>query len=245
MKTLGNNSLSNVKKFLILMLAFSPSIALASDDLTVVPVKDNTVITESKHLDITNMLAVVRPEPKKEIPKPVAPPEPVIHEVKDGDTLTSIGEDNQMPWMRVYDANANVEDPNIIKPGDNLRIPRADENLTSRPIPENAPPIPEQSVPATVQTYVPTSELIGSYGWVSGGGNCVNTAKQYGKSQPGNPISWSPTTQTPFIGAAVLFYFNHVAIVTGIHSDGSVEVTHENCPGCPTRYPRSAIRGFF
>lgn len=258
MKTLGDNSLSNVKKFLILMLVFSPSIALADDEPTVQPVNDKVItLTEPKQLDIATMLAVVMPESvKKEAPKPVAPkpPEPVMHEVQDGDTLTSIGEAHQLPWTRVYDANTEVDDPNFIKPGEKLRIPRADEDIAARPIPENAPPVPEpvQPVAQTAAVYkVPvhyepsTPELIGSYGWVAAGGNCVNTAKNYGKNQPGNPINWVPTTQTPFIGAAALFYFNHVAIVTGIHSDGSIEVTHENCPGCPTRYPRSQIRGFF
>lgn len=91
----------------------------------------------------------------------------------------------------------------------------------------------------------PTVGLIGSYGYARAGGNCVNTARAWGKSQPGNPISWTPTTQTPFIGAAALFHFNHVGVVQGLHEDGSLEIVHENCGGCPSRYPRFMFRGFF
>lgn len=82
-------------------------------------------------------------------------------------------------------------------------------------------------------------------GYISGGGNCVEFARQFGKNQPGNPISWAVSTRTPFVGAAVLFPYNHVGIVTGIHSDGSIEVAHANCPGCSTHYSMSQVRGFF
>lgn len=87
--------------------------------------------------------------------------------------------------------------------------------------------------------------IAGSMGYISGMGNCVDFARQFGKNQPGNPISWRVSTMTPFVGAAVLFPFNHVGIVTGIHSDGSIEVAHANCPGCSTHYSMSQVRGFF
>jgi hypothetical protein len=87
--------------------------------------------------------------------------------------------------------------------------------------------------------------LTGAYGYALAGGNCVNTAKAWGKNQPGNPISWVPTTSTPFIGAAALFPYNHVAVVVGLWSNGDIEVAQENCPACPHRYPRGAFRGFF
>lgn len=90
-----------------------------------------------------------------------------------------------------------------------------------------------------------SGELIaGTLGYISPITNCVTFVNQFGKNQPGNPITWIPTTNTPFIGAAVLFYTNHVAILTG-YGNGFVEVAHGGCATCSTRYPMSAIRGYF
>lgn len=110
--------------------------------------------------------------------------------------------------------------------------------LPPPPLPE--PPAVSQSVSEVVYTV---GELVGSFGYALAGGNCVN---EPGVNNPGwgNPIEWPVTSQTPWIGASVLFYFNHVAVVTGVWSNGDVEIRHQNCPNCPTRYPRSMIRGF-
>lgn len=100
----------------------------------------------------------------------------------------------------------------------------------------------------SVEAYpnTPASYLVaGVVGWSEASGNCVDEAKAYGKNQPGNPISWVPTTDQPFLGAAVLFYFNHVAIVVGIYDNEDVEVIQQNSPGAPHRYSPSEIRGYF
>lgn len=85
----------------------------------------------------------------------------------------------------------------------------------------------------------------GAIGYSDPGGNCVDIAHEYGKNQPGNPISWVPTTNSPFIGAAALFYVNHVAVVVGIYSNGDIEVAQANCPGCAHRISPEEIRGYF
>ena len=87
--------------------------------------------------------------------------------------------------------------------------------------------------------------LTGSKGWAKPYGNCVNTARAFGKVQPGNPIAWRVSTRTPFIGAAALFKYNHVAIVAGIYDNGDIEVYHENFRGGRTRFKASEIRGYF
>lgn len=78
--------------------------------------------------------------------------EPKIVQVQPGDYLAKIAEENQTTYPRVYDANPDIKDPDIIYPGDKLRIPDADEQLPSRPLPENAvvPPVPQSvsQVPA-------------------------------------------------------------------------------------------------
>lgn len=60
---------------------------------------------------------------------------PVIKVVEPGDTLSAIATDNQTTYSRLYDANIQIEHPDIIRPGLNVRIPAVDEQLTSRQLP--------------------------------------------------------------------------------------------------------------
>lgn len=78
--------------------------------------------------------AAVTPDPK--------PPEPVIVEVAAGDTLTIIAETHDTTYSRLFDANESIQNPDIIQPGDKIRIPAADEQITSRPLPA-APVLPQ------------------------------------------------------------------------------------------------------
>ncbi len=85
----------------------------------------------------TQVLATNTEAPAVEVP-PV--PEPVMHEVKKGDSLSKIAKAHNTEWKRLYDANAFISDPNIINPGDKLRIPFADEVVAERPLPATIAP---------------------------------------------------------------------------------------------------------
>jgi hypothetical protein len=98
-------------------------------------------------------------------------------------------------------------------------------------------PVETPQIVAT-QAY---GDLAGSLGYSLPYGNCVN---EIANRPSGNPITWTVTTQTPYIGAAALFYYNHVARVTGIWSNGDLEVAQQNSPGAPHRIPIALIRGF-
>ena len=65
-----------------------------------------------------------------------ATPAPVIVTVQEGDNLSSIAAANNSTWQRIYDVNLNITDPNIINPGEQLRIPTSDEQLTDRALPQ-------------------------------------------------------------------------------------------------------------
>lgn len=79
--------------------------------------------------------------------------------VEPGDYLSKIAEANGTNYQRLYYANTNIDNPDLIFPGEQLRVPAADENLTPRPLPENAPAEVkaqvqvEQSQPATAPAY--------------------------------------------------------------------------------------------
>ena len=85
--------------------------------------------------------------------------------------------------------------------------------------------------------------LMGSIGYALPYGNCVD---EPGVNNPGwgNPIDWPVLSQTPSIGATALWTYNHTGVVTGIWSDGSIEVRHRNYRGGQSRFSPGEFRGF-
>ncbi len=74
--------------------------------------------------------------------------------VQPGDNLSKIAVANKTTYVRLYDANTNINDPDLIFTGQTIRIPAPDEELASRPLPEKvkaaaaATPVP--AAPRTV-----------------------------------------------------------------------------------------------
>lgn len=99
------------------------------------------------------------------------------------------------------------------------------------------------AVQAATLTSSYEGSLTGSYGYASPFGNCVN---EPGVNNPGwgNPIDWPVLSTVPTLGATFLFYSNHTGVVTGIWSNGDLEVRHQNYVGGQHRFPRSMFRGF-
>lgn len=81
------------------------------------------------------------------------PPDKVVT-VVEGDNLTSIAEANQTTYQRLFDANDSISDPNLINPGDQLRIPKVSEQLPERALPVSTPV--SQPIAQTYQ-YTPRS----------------------------------------------------------------------------------------
>jgi LysM repeat protein len=59
----------------------------------------------------------------------------VIVEVKSGDSLSKIAKKQKTTYQRIFYANDFIKDPNIIHPGEDVRIPAKDEKLKERAIP--------------------------------------------------------------------------------------------------------------
>jgi LysM repeat protein len=124
------------------------------------------------------------PAPSAQPAQP-AQPEPVIVTVQSGDTLSSIAEANNSTYVRIFDANESLTDPNVINPGQQLRIPTADEQLPDRmPVAAPAPAPVVSSAPTARRSYAATS-----YPAVSG-----NDAKAfiYSHESGNNPNATSP-----------------------------------------------------
>lgn len=69
--------------------------------------------------------------------------------VQQGDYLAKIAENNGTTHQRIFYANEKIVHPDLIYPGDELRIPAADEELTPRAMPaaQVAAPAPVVSAP--------------------------------------------------------------------------------------------------
>lgn len=59
-------------------------------------------------------------------------PAPVTVTVQQGDSLSKIADANSTTWVRLYDANAGIADPNLINPGEVVTVPTADAQLPDR-----------------------------------------------------------------------------------------------------------------
>ena len=167
-------------------------------------------------------------EAKKEAPKMV--------EVQPGDSLSSIADANATTWVRIYDANESIGDPNSINPGDKLRIPKDDEQLADR-YSQYAASMP--AVAAATSTYTTrsysskpvnsSSYYVGNGMWCTdyvhsrrpdvavygnAGYNWVSSAQAAGKS----------TGSAPQVGAVAVTN-GHVAYGESVNADGSYVVS--------------------
>lgn len=123
--------------------------------------------------------------------------------VEPGDYLSKIAEANGTTYQRLYYANTGINDPDLIYPGEQVRVPASDEQLTPRPLPENAPAevkaqtaTPEQESAAAApqtdaapapraQTQVTAPSVAGGSVWdtiaacESGGNWAINTGNGF------------------------------------------------------------------
>lgn len=72
-----------------------------------------------------------------EAAKPQTTPKPTIVTVQRGDYLNKLAKENATTALRLFYANTQIKDPDLIYPDQKLRIPKADEKLTARAVPVN------------------------------------------------------------------------------------------------------------
>lgn len=74
--------------------------------------------------------------------------------VQPGDNLSNLATTNKTTTQRLYDANTKIVDPDLIYPGEGLRVPATNEQLTARPMPADSAPV----TPAAPTSGTTTSE---------------------------------------------------------------------------------------
>lgn len=168
-------------------------------------------------------------------------PKHEIVTVKTGDTLTKIAKKHDTTYVRLFNANKDVVNPDVIDVGDKLRIPKKDEKLPGRYQEVQAAQAAAYAAqpPAAATSYVTqnyTSEPVDSSSYYVGNGmwctdyvhskrpdvavygnagyNWINSAQAAGKS----------TGSAPKAGAVAVTN-GHVAYVESVNKDGSYVVS--------------------
>lgn len=117
----------------------------------------NTFIDQHKDSSVSTLLAAA----PQATPTPAPTPEPKIINVQPGDFLEKIASENSTTSLRIFYANADISNPDLIFPDQKLRIPTADENLATREVPVNqqiaTPSTTESARAAAPQAVTPRS----------------------------------------------------------------------------------------
>lgn len=182
-------------------------------------------------------------ETKKDDKKEAKPP--VIITVQPGDTLTSIADANSTTYVRIFDANDFIANPDVIDVGQQVRIPTADEQLPDRYGAVSAPQAPAYITSQTTQTTktrysAPKQSYASSAGNTYYYGYCTWYAKQRRPDLPnmlGNGGQWVAnaaargyaTGTTPRTGA-IAETTGHVAYVESVGGDGTIVISEMNGP---------------
>ncbi len=208
-----------------LVLGNSPALGVESNQ----PVAQTVKQSEIKDSD-------VKTDVKTEAPAtPPAPVEKVVT-VQKGDTLQAIADANNTTYVRLFNANPSIANPNVIETGEQITIPAADRVLEDRfsQIAPAAPATPVATASHTTRHATVTSSKSHSYKT----GNAMWCTDYVHLKRPDVPIfgnagyNWISaaraagfaTGSTPQAGAIAVMP-GHVAYVESVNADGSYTVS--------------------
>lgn len=181
-------------------------------------------------------------------PEPSVPPPPIRHVVQRGETLTSIAVTYNTTWVRLYDKNPSLQDPDVITLNSELTIPSPEEALASRPLPtETVPELVEEVSPGLKRPAQPARRASSNISRAASSGNgyvrgyCTWYTKNRRPDLPnnlGNADTWVTraraqgisTGSTPQVGA-IGQQGMHVVYVESVNGDGTVTVSEMNFTG--------------
>lgn len=180
-----------------------------------------------------------------------APEPPQIYTVVKGDSLSKIAKAHETTWNRLFNKNTQIADPNIINVNDEIVIPKADEVLAERPLPEVVPaPQVAASKPKNTTSAKPKAVAKRQTAPVQQGsyagnkyvrGYCTWHAKNKRPDLPnnlGNANTWVSraraqgiaTGSAPRVGA-IGQQGMHVVYVESVNGDGTVTISEMNFKG--------------
>ncbi len=122
--------------------------------------------------------------------------------VQSGDSLAKIATAHETTYTRLYDANTEIQNPDIIHPGQNVRVPASDEQIPARPLPAAPQPVAAQPTQArsaqrqAAQPAAPIDTSVDGGVWdrlaacESGGNWSINTGNGYYGGLQFSASSW-------------------------------------------------------
>lgn len=105
-------------------------------------------------------LGVISPSLANAAPKSQTEASQTVTTVQKGDTLSKIAKKHDTTYVRLFNANESITHPDVIHPGEKVRIPSANETLPNRALPTApvaAAPVAQAQpaqAPAQSQQYV-------------------------------------------------------------------------------------------
>lgn len=162
-------------------------------------------------------------------PAEPTPPEPKLYVIVYGDNLTRIAETQGTTVDRLWAANPNLSNPDLITPETQLKIPLETDELAPRPYPAIIEPVADY----TTATHSPPRGGYSSSGNTYSGGSCVWGVKQWKpevSNSWGNANKWRDRARadgwtissTPVVGAVAWTgrgSHGHVALVVAVSGD--------------------------
>ena len=183
--------------------------------------------------------------------------EPVTVTVNEGDTLSSIADTNHTTWVRIFNANESVANPDVINAGDKLRIPKDDEQLPDRysalaaqtaapatqtvaaaaPAAQQVSTVKASAASATSGRYA-AGNVGNRYAW----GNCTwyvyNRKPNIGSFWGNGGYGWLSAAQgagfatgSAPVAGAIGVEAGHVVVVESVNGDGTVNISEMNYAG--------------
>lgn len=126
-------------------------------------------------------------------------PQTQIQTVKSGDTLSGIAREHGMTYRRLFEANGFIDDPDLIYPGDEIRIPAAGEQgaareaATTTPAPQPRPePEPEPVAQTEPAPAVPSGGVWDRLAQCESGGDWnISTGNGFYGGLQFQPSTWA------------------------------------------------------
>ena len=244
----------------------SPAHASAANES--IPFSDGTKVAAVKLADVIDDVQKQKVEVSVDTDEKEEDKE-TKHVVAEDETLSKIAKQHETTWKRIFDKNVEIESPDVINPGDELVIPKGDEELEARELP--TPPAPEPAAPQpvaqpsrqttrratsqpaatprrSVAQAAPAASAPAPRGSSAGNlyayGYCTWYVKNMRPDMPnnlGNANTWATraraqgmaTGSAPRAGAVAVATtgYMHVAYVTGVNGDGTVNLSEMNFRG--------------
>lgn len=108
-------------------------------------------------------------EPSKQDPAP----QPAKHQVAEGESLSTIATNSNLPsWRPIWNANSQLANPDQLNVGEQLAIPKPDDQVAERPLPAGYGEVaaaPVQSAPAANYSTSYHRAAPANYGTPAGG----------------------------------------------------------------------------